>query len=59
MGVSIIVPAKKILETLYHPQLVAMRKAYCDKLKNKNQPTADSTLNMPFTKLDFEAAQEK
>lgn len=25
MGVSIIVPAKKILETLYHPELVAMR----------------------------------
>jgi hypothetical protein len=28
MGVSIIVPAKKILETLYHPELVARREDY-------------------------------
>jgi hypothetical protein len=33
MGVSIIVPAKKILETLYHPELVALREHYW-----KNQP---------------------
>jgi hypothetical protein len=25
MGISIVVPAKKILETLYHPELVALR----------------------------------
>jgi hypothetical protein len=31
MGVSIVVPAKKILETLYHPELVAMRNAHYDK----------------------------
>lgn len=43
MGVSIVVPAKKILETLYHPELVAMRKAYCDSLKNKNHPNTDTT----------------
>jgi hypothetical protein len=55
MGVSIVVPAKKILETLYHPELVAMRKAYCDNLKNKNHPTTDTTLKRPFAKLDFEA----
>jgi hypothetical protein len=32
MGVSIIVPAKKILEVLYHPELAAMRKQHYDKL---------------------------
>jgi hypothetical protein len=32
MGVSIIVPAKKILEVLYHPELAAMRKEHYDKL---------------------------
>lgn len=35
MGVSIIVPAKKILETLYHPELVAMRKEHWEK-QNKS-----------------------
>jgi hypothetical protein len=54
MGVSIIIPAKKILETLYHPELVAMRKAFCDDLKNKNHPTTDTTLKKPFTKLESE-----
>jgi len=45
MGVSIVVPAKKILETLYHPELVAMRKAFCDDIKKKkNHPTTDSLL---------------
>ena len=32
MGVSIIVPAKKILEVLYHPELAAMRKQHYEKL---------------------------
>jgi len=59
MGVSIVVPAKKILETLYHPELVAMRKAFCDNLKSKNHATTDTTLKNPFTKLDFEAALKK
>jgi hypothetical protein len=31
MGVSIIVPAKKILETLYNPELVALRKEHWNK----------------------------
>jgi hypothetical protein len=35
MGVSIIVPAKKILETLYHPTLVALR----DEHESKNTRT--------------------
>jgi hypothetical protein len=34
MGVSIIVPAKKILETLYHPELVAMRQEHWDNQSN-------------------------
>jgi hypothetical protein len=34
MGVSIIVPAKKILETLYHPELVALRKERWGKNKS-------------------------
>ncbi|HEV3219096.1 MAG TPA: hypothetical protein VGZ48_04955 [Candidatus Acidoferrales bacterium] len=32
MGVSIIIPAKKILEVLYHPDLVALRKSQDDVL---------------------------
>jgi len=54
MGVSIVVPAKKILETLYHPKLVAMRKAYCENIKNNDQPTADSAFMKSFTKVEFE-----
>lgn len=39
MGVSIIVPAKKILEVLYHPELDAMRKLHYDKLmKSGSRP---------------------
>jgi hypothetical protein len=30
MGVSIIVPAQSILETLYHPELVKLRKEIRD-----------------------------
>ena len=35
MGVSIIVPAKKILETLYHPELSTLRRKHWD----DNRPT--------------------
>jgi hypothetical protein len=58
MGVSIVVPAKKILETLYHPELVAMRKEHWEREK-KNQPVTDSALKPVFTKADFEAALKK
>lgn len=58
MGVSIIVPAKKILETLYHPELVAMRKEHYEKGKESNLPSTDSTIK-PFTKTDFETALKK
>jgi hypothetical protein len=42
MGVSIVVPAKKILEVLYHPELVAMREEHYERLKKSDSPTADS-----------------
>ena len=38
MGVSVIVPAKKILETLHNPELVALRKKHWE----DNPPTSDS-----------------
>jgi hypothetical protein len=38
MGVSIIVPAKKILETLYQPDLVALRKHYWENPSRPDRP---------------------
>lgn len=58
MGISIITPAKKILETLYHPELVAMRKEHYEKSKKDKQTTSDSAFK-PFSKDDFEAALTK
>ncbi len=45
MGVCIIVPAKKILETLYNPELDALRKEHWN-----NQSSPDSGFE-PLTKL--------
>jgi hypothetical protein len=59
MGVSIIVPAKKILETLHHPELVALRKEHWEKSKKSQQPVADSAIKRAFTQADFEAALKK
>lgn len=59
MGVSIVVPAKKILEVLYHPQLSAMRKDHYEKIKKSENSTADSAFVKPFTKEDFETAVKK
>lgn len=66
MGVSIITPAKKILEVLYHPELVQMRKEYDEKRMEAKYAKADSTLGeaeekptKPFTKEDFETALKK
>ena len=58
MGVSIVIPAKKILETLYHPQLVARRKEWWESTK-KDSPTTDSTIKPELTKEQFEAALKK
>ena len=46
MGVSIVVPAKKILETLHHPELDALRKKHW----GNNQPSPDSGFET-FTRL--------
>ncbi len=59
MGISIIVPAKKILEVLYHPELVAMRREHLEKDKQSNLPAADSALAKPLTKEEFEATLKK
>jgi len=42
MGVSIVVPAKKILETLYHPDLVKMRKEFVEGLNKEEGLKADA-----------------
>ena len=59
MGVSIVVPAKKILETLYHPELVAMRKEHYEKTNKFESPTTDSAFDKPLTKEEFEVALKK
>ncbi len=58
MGVSIITPAKKILEVLYHPELIAMRKEHYEASKAAKSPKQDSAFT-PFSKDDFEAALKK
>lgn len=36
MGIAIVIPAQKILEVLYHPELVALRKGQDDKLTKQS-----------------------
>jgi hypothetical protein len=62
MGVSIIVPAHKILEILYQPELVKMRKNIDKEISTATGPVQDSELKKPettFTRADFEAALKK
>jgi hypothetical protein len=61
MGVAIVIPAKKILETLYHPELVQMRKDLKKQSGNDNLPVTDtaSPKVQRFTKDDFDAALKK
>ncbi len=57
MGISIVVPAKKILEVLYHPELVALRKKHLEKEEAANLPTSDSSFdNLVFTREDSKTA---
>jgi len=49
MGVSIVVPAHKIMEVVNHPELVEMRKQYDKKYHEEASPTLD---------FDFDAVQE-
>lgn len=39
MGISIIVPAKKILEVIYHPELVELRKKYDANIAQEKSPS--------------------
>jgi hypothetical protein len=39
MGISIVIPAKKILEVLYHPELVALRERQDEVILKVNLPT--------------------
>jgi hypothetical protein len=53
MGIAIVMPATKILETLYHPELVDMRKKGDEKASEANQPQMDSefsTVSAPKTR---------
>jgi hypothetical protein len=62
MGVSIIVPAHKILETLYQTELVELRKQVRENEQRGNLPKADiadSKKREVFTRADFEAALKK
>ena len=65
MGISIVVPARTILETLYHPDLVAVRNGLDEAARTKDSPTADSTMKKKepaqpiFTKDDFEAVLKR
>jgi hypothetical protein len=64
IGIAIVVPAYKIIETLFHPELMKMRKSIEEEWK-KNQQTSvlDSVFpddkNNTFTKEQFEAALKK
>ncbi len=44
MGVSIVVPAKKILEVLYHPELVELREKHDKAYRDENLPTLDAAI---------------
>ena len=62
MGISIVVPAHKILEILYQPELVAMRKKIDQDISAASGSVQDSELKKPdhaFTRKDFEAALKK
>jgi hypothetical protein len=64
MGISIVIPAKKIVEVLYHPELVKMRAKAIENTRAKNYPVADGANNattapVTFTKVDFETALKK
>jgi len=62
-GMSIIVPAKKILEVLHHPELEEMRKEMDRRDQEAKLPVADvaraDQQSKPFTKDDFESALKK
>jgi hypothetical protein len=64
LGIGIVVPAIKIYETLYAPNLIAMRKKQEKEILKRNVPGTDSVkpsnaVAQPFTQATFEAALKK
>lgn len=60
MGVSIVVPAKKIIETINHPDLVKVREEAFEKKSAAGYATADfEPSDHIFTEQDFEADLRK
>jgi hypothetical protein len=65
LGIGIVVPAQKIIETIFQPELYAMRKKYEDERTRSSIPGMDSAKRTaqdkeePFTKQDFEDALKK
>jgi hypothetical protein len=62
-GVAVVVPARKIYETLHSPTLIEMRKAQEQQILRRTVPSSDSAgpkdRTSPFTKDDFNAALKK
>jgi hypothetical protein len=50
MGISIVIPAKKIREVLYHPELVEIRAKRDEELKKENWPAPDTAHSDPAVK---------
>jgi len=63
VGIAVIIPAQKILDTLYRPELIDMRRNAMKNAKRRNPDRAavmDSGFEeKPFTKADFEQALKK
>jgi len=62
MGISIVVPARKIIEVLNHPELDEMRKQTEKESMKLDAPVADSSMgdkSKVFTQEDFESALMK
>jgi hypothetical protein len=63
MGIAIVVPASKILETINQPKLIEQRKLADDLERKRNVPGLDSgkrgNEDAIFTSRDFEAALKK
>lgn len=62
-GIAVVVPAFKLYETVYQPELVAHRKRLEEDILRRNIPGSDSARpsdkKPTFTKADFEAALSK
>ena len=63
VGIAVIIPVQKILDILYGPELIDMRRNVIKNAKQRNPAKAaimDSDFGeKPFTKADFEQALKK